>query len=300
MRLSSIDIGSNAIRQIIVEVDDHYQWEVLKKERFPIRLGHDVFNSKRIQEPTLQLMIGAFQEFARNNRNFRVQKVKAVATSAMRDALNASEVIRRILQTSKIKIEVIRGQEEANYIQKAIFKTQIMSSLDTVLLDIGGGSAEYTFVHSTSAYEQNFKKVWAASFPLGVVRLMKQLGADSKKIPELANKYLSRIPRKVRTTTWPLMIGTGGNFDALARLKMQLLQLPIQTNLTYDELMLIKKRWAKLSFEQKLSLDIRKDRIDVLEHAIDLILHSMRFLGTKKIKIPFVGLKEGVIHYLLE
>ena len=115
MRLSSIDIGSNAIRQIIVEVDDHYQWEVLKKERFPIRLGHDVFNSKRIQEPTLQLMIGAFQEFARNNRNFRVQKVKAVATSAMRDALNASEVIRRILQTSKIKIEVIRGQEEANY-----------------------------------------------------------------------------------------------------------------------------------------------------------------------------------------
>lgn len=300
MRLSSIDIGSNAIRQIIVAVDEHYQWVVLKKERFPIRLGHDVFNSKKIQEPTLQLMIGAFQEFARNNRKFRVQKVKAVATSAMRDALNAKEVIKRIQQTSQIKIEVIRGQEEANFIQKAIFKTQIMSSLDTVLLDIGGGSAEYTFVHSTSTYEQNFKKVWAASFPLGVVRLMKQIAIDGKKIPEIANHYLNRIPQKVRKTSWPLMIGTGGNFDALAKLKLQLLQLPIQTNLTYSELLLIKKKWAKLSHEEKLNLDIRKDRIDVLDHAIDLILHSMRFLGSKKIKIPFVGLKEGVIHYLQE
>ena len=71
MRLSSIDIGSNAIRQIIVSVDDHNQWQILKKERFPIRLGHDVFNSKKIGEPTLQLMMGAFREFARNNRKWK-------------------------------------------------------------------------------------------------------------------------------------------------------------------------------------------------------------------------------------
>ena len=90
MRLSSIDIGSNAIRQIIVAVDDHNQWEVLKKERFPIRLGNDVFNSKKIQEPTLALMVNAFKEFARNNKNFRVEKTMVVVVT---------------LQEAKIRLE---------------------------------------------------------------------------------------------------------------------------------------------------------------------------------------------------
>lgn len=298
MRLSSIDIGSNAIRQIIVAVDDHNQWEVLKKERFPIRLGNDVFNSKKIQPETLGLMVNAFKEFARNNRKFRVEKSRAVATSAMREALNSSDVIKKIKQTSKINIEVIRGQEEAELIQRAIFKTYIMSSPQTVLLDIGGGSAEYTFVEASFNYEQKFKRVWSASFPLGVVRLMKMMEKSNSTIPQLAQKYLDRIPRTIIKAKWPLMIGTGGNFDALAKLKMQLLGKAIQTNLTYDELVQIKNKWSKLTLNEKLSLDIRKDRIDVIEYAIDLILHSMRLLGSKKIKIPFVGLKEGVIHYL--
>lgn len=300
MRLSSIDIGSNAIRQIIVAVDGHNQWEVLKKERFPIRLGHDVFNSRRIEATTLALMIHAFKEFARNNKKYRVQKTRAVATSAMRDAINSAEIIKKIEQTSQIKIEVIRGSEEAELIQRAIFKTHIMSSPKTVLLDIGGGSAEYTFMEASFNYEQNFKRVWAASFPLGVVRLMKMMEKSKTKIPALASNYLNRIPRKVAKSTWPLMIGTGGNFDALAKLKMQLLGKAVQTNLTYDEVLAIKNKWSKLSFEKKIALDIRKDRIDVLEYAIDLILHSMRLLGSKKIKIPFVGLKEGVIHCLQE
>lgn len=299
MRLSSIDIGSNAIRQIIVSVDIHNQWEVLKKERFPIRLGHDVFNSQRIQEPTIELMIGAFREFARNNKKFRVQKVKAVATSAMRDAKNASEVIKKIKQATQIKIDVIRGQEEARLIQKAIFKTHILSAPHTVLLDIGGGSAEYTFV-DCSANHESFKKIWAGSFPLGVVRMIKLLEMTGKKVPALAQNQFKKIPKTVRKINWPLMIGTGGNFDALAKLKVQLLGKPIQTNLTYNELLAIKKSWSKLSLEEKLALDIRKDRIDVLEPAMELIIFSMQELGSRKIKIPFVGLKEGVIHYLLE
>ena len=300
MRLSSIDIGSNAIRQIIVSVDDHNQWQILKKERFPIRLGHDVFNSKKIAEPTLELMIGAFREFARNNRKFRVQKTMAVATSAMRDAVNADYIIKKIKQVSQIKIEVITGQQEADFIHRAIFKTRILSAANNVLLEIGGGSAEYTFVSNSNREMQNFKKIWSASYPLGVVRLMQQIEKTGKKIPELSKKYLDRIPLKIRKDHWPVMIGTGGNFDALAKLKMQLLKQGVQTNLSYDDLVQIKKIWSQLSFEQKLSLDIRKDRIDVLEYAIELILISMRLLNTRQIKVPFVGLKEGVIHYLQE
>lgn len=300
MRLSSIDIGSNAIRQIIVSVDDHNQWQILKKERFPIRLGHDVFNTKKIEEPTLALMIAAFREFAKNNKKFRVQKTMAVATSAMRDATNADYVIKTINQASRIKIEVISGHQEADLILKAIFKTRILSATNNVLLDIGGGSAEFTFVSIGNRDDQNFKRIWSASYPLGVVRLMQQIEKTGKKIPELSKKYLDRIPLRIRKGQWPVMIGTGGNFDALAKLKMQLLKQGVQTNLTYNDLVQIKKTWSKLSFEQKLKLDIRKDRIDVLEYAIDLILISMRLLNTRKIKIPFVGLKEGVIHYLQE
>jgi exopolyphosphatase / guanosine-5'-triphosphate,3'-diphosphate pyrophosphatase len=300
MRLSSIDIGSNAIRQIIVSVDDHYQWQILKKERFAIRLGRDVFKTKKIEGPTVELMVAAFKQFAINNKKFRVQKTMAVATSAMREAKNAEIIIKKIRQMSQIKIEVISGHQEADLIHKAIFKTRILSATNNVLLDIGGGSAEFTFVSISNRDDQYFKKIWSASFPLGVVRLMQQIEKTGKKLPELTQKYLGRIPLKILNERWPVMIGTGGNFDALAKLKLQLLKQGVQTNLTYNDLLQIKKIWAKLSLEEKLKLDIRKDRIDVLEYAIDLILISMRLLNTRQIKVPFVGLKEGVIHYLLE
>ncbi len=170
MRISSIDIGSNAIRQIIVEVTPQMTWKTLKKERFPIRLGQDVFSSGSIKPETYVLLENAFQAFKRNNRKFRADRVAVVATSAMRDAKNAKSIIAKVKKKTGLKIQTISGHVEADLIQKAIFSTSILSQDKYLFLDIGGGSAEFTFVRiNPTTYA--FKRIFSRSFPLGVVRL---------------------------------------------------------------------------------------------------------------------------------
>lgn len=302
MRISSIDIGSNAIRQLIVDVGPTFHWRVLKKERFPIRLGQDVFMAGEIEPETVNRLIAAFTVFAKNNRKFRVKRIAAVATSAMRDAKNSKAVARKIKARSGIQIQIISGNSEANLIQKAVFGTSILSGPKYLFLDLGGGSAEYTFIQKV-AKQQTFKRLWSKSFPLGVVRLKLDLaGAKNKMVPIRSKvlRELGKVPKPLTRQKWPTIVGTGGNFDALAKLKLQLLKLTPNTNLKRSELIQIRTKWQKLTDAQKLNLDIRKDRIDVLHIAIELILISMNYFECDQIKIPYTGLKEGVIRHLLE
>ncbi len=96
MRLSSIDIGSNAIRQLIVEVQPDGGWKILKKHRETIRLGSDVFTIGSIRIKTLVRLILAFKRMAKNNKKYRVEKSLAFATSAFRDAKNKKPILTAI------------------------------------------------------------------------------------------------------------------------------------------------------------------------------------------------------------
>ena len=172
MRISSIDIGSNAIRQVIVETDREdlatNQWITLKKYRAPLRLGSDVFEYGRIQPETINQLIVVFKKIAKFNKKYKVQTSIAVATSAMRDAKNNTAVINRIKKETGIKITVITGALEAKYIQQSIIKSNLINFDNSLLIDIGGGSLELTAVRDLQIKE-------AGSFPLGVVRLMKKI-----------------------------------------------------------------------------------------------------------------------------
>lgn len=122
MRISSIDVGSNAIRQVIVEtnISDFAtnQWIIFKKYRAPLRLGTDVFEFGRIQPKTIKKLIIIFKKMAKFNRKYKVQKNIAVATSAMRDAKNAKALINIIKKQTGLKINIISGATEARYIQQ--------------------------------------------------------------------------------------------------------------------------------------------------------------------------------------
>lgn len=289
MRVSSIDVGSNAIRLVIMEIHENGQWEQIKKFRAPLRLGTDVFEHKSLQPETVAELIEVFKKIAKLNKKNKVQKTIALATSAMRDAKNKKAVVSLIKKTSKIKLDIISGQEEARLIRNAILKSKSNHFHNALLIDIGGGSAELT-----GLYQE--KILFSKSYPLGVVRLL-SIKNKKKNVREYCESHLKKI--KNGRHQFDVAVGTGGNFDAIARLKLSLLKKAPQTHLEKSELLKIQEHWKKLSVEQKLALGLRPDRIDVLDLAMDLILMIINRFEITKIKIPMTGLKEGSIHDLL-
>lgn len=290
MRISSIDIGSNAIRLVIVEVQPTGQWLQIKKFRVPLRLGTDVFEKGQLQDSTLNELVLSFKKIKQLHNKYRVKKVSALATSAMRDAKNGAQAIQLIYKTSQIKIKIISGTEEARLIRQAITHSRSVHCQKALLLDIGGGSAEFT-----SLIQQ--KVTFSKSFPLGVVRLLKLSQTPQFNLKKHCMKYLQTL--KNPQLTFDSLVGTGGNFDALAKLKLSLLKKAPQTHLTQNELKQIYSQFKKLTDQQKLQLGLRPDRIDVLPLAIELILLSLEHFNIQNIKIPMTGLKEGIIYDLI-
>jgi len=293
MRISSIDVGSNAIRLVVVEIHKNGQWEQIKKFRAPLRLGTDVFEFKKLQPNTILELIEVFKKIAKLHKKYKVQKTIALATSAMRDAQNNKLAINQIKKYSKIKLKIISGQEEARLIRNAIIKSNSNHHAKSLLVDIGGGSAELT-----GLTKQNI--LFSKSYPLGVVRLLSLKTTQNISIDEYCKKYLSKIKAEHHKIQFDVAIGTGGNFDALARLKLSLLHKAPQTHMTQNEVIQIQKIWSKLNYEQKLNLGLRPDRIDVLDLALNLILIILNLFNIDHLKIPMTGLKEGSIHELLD
>jgi exopolyphosphatase/guanosine-5'-triphosphate,3'-diphosphate pyrophosphatase len=293
MRISSIDVGSNAIRQVIIEVTPSGQWVTLKKFRAPLRLGSDVFSSGRIHSKTQLELIAVFKKMAKLNRKFKAQKVIALATSAMRDAKNSRTVIRQIKTQTNIQVKTISGLTEAELIRLSILKSQIINFNTSLLIDIGGGSAEFSTM-------KNHKIISSQSFPLGVVRLLSLTQKKNLTVAQIAAPYLKKIKNKNKTHNIEIAIGTGGNFDALSKLKLQLLKKTPNTNLTRNEIEQILTIWNQMSLPEKEKLKIRRDRIDVLAFALELILATLDLFHIQKVKIPLTGLKEGAIHNVVQ
>lgn len=289
MRVSSVDVGSNAIRLVIIEIHKNGQWEQIKKFRAPLRLGTDVFEHQSLQPETVLELVEVFKKIAKLNKKNKVEKTIALATSAMRDAKNNKQVVALIKKTSKINLQIISGQDEARLIRNAIAKSRSNHFSNALLIDIGGGSAELTGL-------KNQKILFSRSYPLGVVRLL-SIKSKNKSVRDYCESHLKKI--KNGRHRFDVAVGTGGNFDAIARLKLSLLKKAPQTHLEKSELLKIQALWKKLSYEEKLSLGLRSDRIDVLDLAMDLILMIINRFEITKIKIPMTGLKEGSIHDLL-
>ncbi len=289
MIISSIDIGSNAIRQIIVEVDAFGNYKILKKHREMIRLGSDVFNYKRIQDITLRRLIAAFKRMAKLNKKFKVEKSLALATSAFRDAQNKKPILSAIFKNSGIRINVISGLKEAQLIRMAVQHSIGLNGENSLLIDIGGGSVELTHLSKN-------KILYSKSFKWGMVRMLTEAMKTNVTPQALIKLKLEKSVKKLPKGPFQVAIGTGGNLDAIGRLKLVLLRKGPNTMVTLQELIKIYELFQKIPPAQRMAkLDLRADRVDVLEPALFFTLFIMRRYKIKRLKIPGVGLKEGAI-----
>ncbi len=293
MRISSIDIGSNAIRQLIAEVDPNGSWRVLKKHRENIRLGADVFSGGVIKAPTQRKLLLAFKRMARLTKKYKVDRSLAYATSAFRDATNKKPILSAIFKASGIRIRIISGGREAELIRLAVQNTIGIHNEKCLLIDIGGGSIELTEIFKNKI---NFSK----SFKWGMVRMLSEARVLNLTAQQHLENKLRRENKKLPHGHFDIAIGTGGNIDSISKLKLLVLKRGPNTVVTQTEIRQIYKIFKQTPIALRMSrFNLKADRVDVLEPALFLTLSLMKKYQIKKIKIPGVGLKEGAILSLL-
>ncbi len=299
-RFSAIDIGSNAIRMIIGETHEG-RLQTLKKFRSPIRLGHDVFTDGFVSEKTLKEAEETFAEFGRLNKRFKVEKCRAVATSAMREAKNSKEFVTRMGAISQIHVEVIDGIEEARLIFNAVNREVDLTKKRALLIDIGGGSVELTLC-------QGDKMLVTQSFPIGTVRLLENLkkrnlteGHLNVVIGDFIVPLVKFLEKEAAGMSFDFAVGTGGNLEAMARLKLQILHKTPNTFVSLSELLEITDALRPFSVKDRIEkLKLRPDRADVIIPAMMVVKLVLRQAGIEKIQIPCVGLRDGLLSTVAE
>ena len=289
MKLAAIDIGSNACRLLIDEVIQTPQGKIdfvkVSLVRVPLRLGFDVFEKGFISPERESNLLKTIMAYKLLLEVYDVKHLKACATSAMRDASNAAEILQRVKEASGIDIKIISGQEEASYIYEN-HVADFMNKEETYLyIDVGGGSTELTFF-------SDGKLAAKESFNIGTIRLLKNQVVE-KDWDAMKDFIKSNKPGYHHITA----IGSGGNINKIFTLSKR----KEGKSLTLELLRNYYKEFSSLSLAERISLyKFREDRADVIVPALLIYINVMRWAETEEIFVPKIGLADGLVHLLYD
>jgi exopolyphosphatase / guanosine-5'-triphosphate,3'-diphosphate pyrophosphatase len=294
--IAAIDVGTNAMRLAIGSINADHRIELLENIREPVRLGKDVFAGGMISEETTERAIEAFQKFRRLIDKYGVEHLKAVATSATREALNSDIFIDRIAQATGIDIVAIGGEEEARLIHLAVADRVNLRNKRAILIDIGGGSIEVTLVTDGSIQA-------TVSFNMGTVRLLQKLAQEqvgeprfNQLVHEYADATRSWLETRIGQQKIDLCVATGGNAEALGDLRKRLFGIDSQYIITDIELNGLVDQLQGMSFAERIQeLWLRPDRADVIVPAAIVLQTIVRQAGVDQVLVPNVGLKDGLL-----
>ncbi|UPQ79308.1 exopolyphosphatase [Flavobacterium azooxidireducens] len=283
-RYAAIDIGSNAMRLLvsnIVEQDGKdTQFNKSSLVRVPIRLGQDVFTVGEISDENIERMIDAMKAFKLLMKVHKVERYKACATSAMREADNNSDVVEIILKEADIQIDIIDGKKEAAIIASSDLKEYIATDKTYLYVDVGGGSTEFSLF-------SNGKIIASKSFKNGTVRMLNNMVNEIVWV---------EIEKWIRLNTAPFedvtMIGSGGNINKLFKMTGKQQDKP----LTYLSLNAQYAMLNKMTYDQRISeLALNPDRADVIIPATKIYLNAMKWSGARHLYVPKIGLSDGIV-----
>lgn len=289
MRLAAIDIGSNAVRLLINDIHPWHEggndFTKLSFVRVPIRLGFDVFESGSISSNKTEILLETLKAFQLLMRVYKVDDYRICATSAMRDAANATQIIQHIYDKTGLIIQVLSGQEEAQMLYAAYPDVAQYPAQRHVYIDVGGGSTEI------SIYKQS-TCILNKSFNVGTIRLLKcELAATEWQAMKQFVK--DNLPVDLKS----MAIGSGGNINKVFSLSKRKKDKPLDLELLHDYY----KQLNELSVEDRMHhFDLRADRADVIVPALKIYTAIMRWGHIDKMLVPQIGLSDGIIHQLFE
>lgn len=287
--LGAIDVGSNAARLLVKHVDiGDGGHAVLSKQlflRIPLRLGMDVFADGEVSKERVREFVETMKAFRQLMKVYGVRGYRACATSAMRDARNGREIVRKVRRKSRLRLDIITGDEESRIIYDN--HLSLLPSQGCFLyVDVGGGSTEVTFI-------SDGVRLYSHSFNVGTIRLLKG------KVRKADVVGLEDEVRRVTAGHQDVrIVGSGGNIGKLYRLalkKRKLAMLPVSV---------LQGQWEtlrRMSVEQRMAqYGLKPDRADVIVPAAEIFLHVASSCGAKEILVPNLGLADGLISEMVK
>jgi exopolyphosphatase/guanosine-5'-triphosphate,3'-diphosphate pyrophosphatase len=289
VKLAAIDIGSNAARLLISEVTKQPKQEPVFNKinlvRVPLRLGFDVFETGEISKPKVKMLMQTLKAYQHLLEAYEIKHVYACATSAMRDARNSKDIIRKVKLETGIEIKVISGQEEASLIYENHVAENLDSDHSYLYIDVGGGSTELTFF-------ANSELVSKESFNIGTIRLLKN------QIKEKAwDDMKDYVKKHIKSDLPSVAIGSGGNITKILSMSRLKEGKPLSLDLLKDYY----KELSNVTIEDRMQLyGLKEDRADVIVPALLIYVQIMKWASIDAIYVPKIGLVDGLIHHLYD
>lgn len=302
-KIAVIDIGTNTFHLLIVSLDNEVR-KVIFKEKIAVKLGEGGISESRITEAAQERALNTLLYFKTIIEKEKVDKVFASATSAMRNASNGNDLIKKVFEKTGIKINLISGIQEAEFIQKGVMAAIQIDSKPTLIMDIGGGSVEFIICNKNEIF-------WLESFEIGAQRLLDKFHKHDPIGVEDINDLNAYLEEQLASLTQQLanwephdLIGSSGTFDTLVDMTFEkngkekpediayFLSLE-DFHLLYDEI-IHKNRAERLAMPGMLEM-----RVDMIVVAVCLIKFILRNNDFNAIQVSTYALKEGVLEAII-
>ncbi|MBK8172095.1 MAG: Ppx/GppA family phosphatase [Sandaracinaceae bacterium] len=297
-RFASIDVGSNASRLRIVEALGPDDVREIKSLRIPVRLGHGVFLTGKLDHSSVEKCVEAMRRFADEMEDAEVERYRAVVTASAREASNSRELLARVRREAGITLDSIDGSEEARLVRLAVTRSVNLKGKRALLMDLGGGSLELTDIDRT-------QPLFSTSVEIGTVRLLEAFltpgkpvkGDQEKLLLEYLERMLGPVMPHLARKRYGLVVGTGGNFDAIAQLAPGALPKTIDVRRARNLL----TKLVHMNPQKRAALyGLRSDRADVIVPALYVLMQMATTVRAKTVVAPGVGLKEGILFELID
>lgn len=311
IRRAVIDVGTNSVKLLVADIQGR-DVRPVREESIQTRLGQGFYETHRLQAEPIAKTAEAVRTFAEKARELKAGFVRVIATSAARDAVNPDELISAVETASKLKLEIISGEKEAEWAFQGVTTDPALANEPLLLLDVGGGSTEFIL-------GQGEHKRFQESFPLGTVRLMEKVPHSDPPRPEELTQCRAWLAKFLETKVYPelaprmnwenkvhsaktdlRLVGTGGSASILARMELRTDDFDRESieaaRLTFDRVRWhVQHLWSLPLVEREKIVGLLPKRADVILTGAAIYEAVMERFGFSELRVSTRGLRFAAV-----
>lgn len=300
-----IDLGTNTFHILIAEVKSDGSYQITERLRIPVMIGKGGINQGLITKEGQQRALKALRQFAEIIKQQGITHVRATATSAFRNARNGLALAQRIREETGIVVDIIDGNQEAEYIFRGVREALSLDKESVLIMDIGGGSVEFIL-----SSDQQIR--WKQSFEIGAQRLLDRFDIQDpisvenrKELTTYFHETLADLLKASEHRKPTTLVGASGTFETLCDIHVHQQHLAVAADacelpISADSFSLILQELLHKNRAERLAISgMVEMRVDMIVVAAWLIRFVLEELDIKALRVSAYALKEGVLQDLI-